>query len=169
MRSARFEQGVADGKAEFLFFVELAEFAGDGLGDFVGDHFESGGEGVSGADGAGEGVDGFGKFLLKFLEALFAHVRGVGVGEKKPRTTPAQPKMMLPPAMKATTARRSAEAAQSMRKFPARMSTLPWASIFCRAETRSERRRKVSKAGMRLRTSSRSRATFEGRLRRSAA
>ena len=58
-------EGVADGKAEFLLFVKLAEFARDGLGEFVGDHFESGGKGVAGADCAGEGVDGLGKFLFK--------------------------------------------------------------------------------------------------------
>ena len=59
------EQGIADGQAEFLLFVELAKLSGDRLGDFVGDHFERGGKGVSGANGAGEGVDGFGKFLFK--------------------------------------------------------------------------------------------------------
>ena len=40
---------------------------------------------MSGANGAGEGVDGFGKFLFKFLEALRAAMGGVGVREKKPK------------------------------------------------------------------------------------
>src|SRR5208282_1131792 len=77
------EQSVAYGEAEFLFFVELAEFSGNGFGNFVGNHFEGGGEGVSGADGAGQGIDGFGKLLLKLLEAFGAHVGSVGVGNKK--------------------------------------------------------------------------------------
>ena len=51
------------------------------------------------------------------------------------------------------------DAPHSIRKFPARTSTLPCASTFCRAETRSERRRKVSNAGIRLSSSSRSSAT----------
>src|SRR5208282_5629334 len=37
-------EGVAYGEAEFLFFVELAEFSGDGFGNFVGNHFQGGGE-----------------------------------------------------------------------------------------------------------------------------
>jgi hypothetical protein len=66
-----------------LFFEELPEFSGDWFGDFVGDHFQGGGESVSSAYGAGERVVGLGKFFLKFLEALLAHVGGVGVGKKK--------------------------------------------------------------------------------------
>src|SRR5208282_2597170 len=77
------EQGVAYREPEFLFFVELAEFSGNGFGDFVGNHFESGGKGVSGANGAGEGIDGLGKLLLKFPEALGPQMRGIGVGKKK--------------------------------------------------------------------------------------
>ncbi len=38
---------------------------------------------MSGADGAGESIDRFGKFLLKFSEAFGAHVPGVGVRDKK--------------------------------------------------------------------------------------
>ena len=68
------DERVADGKPEFLLFIELAEFSRDRLGEFVGNQFEGGGKGVAGADGAGEGVDGLGKFLFKFLKALGAHV-----------------------------------------------------------------------------------------------
>jgi len=60
-RSVRFMRASADGHAELLLLVKLAELAGKGLGDFIGDHFEGGGEGVSGADGAGESVNGFGE------------------------------------------------------------------------------------------------------------
>src|SRR5208282_5804232 len=77
------EQGVAYREPEFLFFVELAEFSGNGFGNFVGNHFQSGGKGVSGTNGAGERIDGLGKLLLKFLEALGPHVRSVGVGKEK--------------------------------------------------------------------------------------
>src|SRR5579862_375907 len=77
---------------------------------------------------------------------------------KKPSIAPAQPNMMLPPATTATTAITTAAMAQSIRKFPARISTLPWARTFCSSETRSERRKKVSKAGIRLSTSSRRKA-----------
>src|ERR1019366_5073393 len=77
------EQGIAHGQAEFLFFEELAEFSAHGLGDFVGNQLDGGGKGVSGANRAGESVDGLGKLLLKFLEALGPHVRGIGVGDKK--------------------------------------------------------------------------------------
>ncbi len=77
------EQGVAHGEPEFLFFVELAEFSGNGLGDLVGNHFEGGGKCVSGANGAGERIDGLGKLLLKFLEATGPHMGGISVGDKK--------------------------------------------------------------------------------------
>jgi len=33
-------ESVADGHAELLLLVKLAELAGKGLGDFIGDHFE---------------------------------------------------------------------------------------------------------------------------------
>src|SRR5208282_1476143 len=78
------EQGVAHREAEFLFFIKLAEFSGNRFRDLVGNHFECGGKCVAGAHGAGERVDGLGKLLLKFLEALGPHVRGIGVGDKKP-------------------------------------------------------------------------------------
>src|SRR6266446_10189625 len=81
------EKCVAYREPEFLFFVELAEFSGDGFGDLIGNHFEGGGKGVSGANGAGESIDGLGKLLLKFLEATGAHMRGRGVGDKKPEQT----------------------------------------------------------------------------------
>src|SRR5271170_3864274 len=77
------DESVTYGQAEFLFFVELAEFSGDRLGDFVGNHFQGGGEGVSSAHGTGQSVDGLGKFFFKFLKALGAHVRCVTVGSKK--------------------------------------------------------------------------------------
>src|SRR6202043_218690 len=77
------DQGVAYREPEFLFLVKLAEFSGNGFGDFVGNHFEGGGKCVSGANGAGERIDGLGKLLLKFLEAPGAHMRGIGVGDKK--------------------------------------------------------------------------------------
>ena len=67
-------EGIADGHAEFLFFEEFAEFGGQRLGDLVGNHFESGGEGVTGADGAGESVDGLGEKFFEFFEALLAAV-----------------------------------------------------------------------------------------------
>src|SRR6266404_8644442 len=77
------DQGVAYREPEFLLFVELAEFSGNGFGDLVGNHFEGGGKCVSGANGAGESIDGLGKLLLKFLEAPGPHMGGIGVGDKK--------------------------------------------------------------------------------------
>src|ERR1039458_4339193 len=77
------EQSVAHREPEFLFFVQLAKFSGDGFGDFVGDHFEGGGKGVAGANRAGERINGFGKLLLKFRKTLSAHMRGIGVRDKK--------------------------------------------------------------------------------------
>src|SRR5208283_5380365 len=77
------DERVANGKPEFLLFVELAEFAGDGLGYLVGDHFERGREGVAGADGAREGIDGLGKFLIKLGEALGAHLGSPGVRKEE--------------------------------------------------------------------------------------
>ena len=65
-------QRVAYRHAEFLFFVQLAELARDRLGHFVGNHFERGGEGVSGANRAGQRVDRLRKKFLEFLEALVA-------------------------------------------------------------------------------------------------
>src|SRR6266446_2634037 len=81
------DQGVAYREPEFLLFVELAEFSGNGFGDLVGNHFEGGGKCVSGANGARERIDGFGELLLKFLEAPGPHMRGIGVGDKKPEQT----------------------------------------------------------------------------------
>src|SRR6516164_2353103 len=46
------EECIADGHAKFLFFVELAEFSRDRLGHLGGDHFQRGGESMSGTDGA---------------------------------------------------------------------------------------------------------------------
>src|SRR5260370_1677149 len=77
------EQGVAYREPEFLFFVELAEFSGNGLGDLVGNHLEGGGKCVSGANGAGERIDVLGKFLLKFLETPVPHMGGICLGDKK--------------------------------------------------------------------------------------
>jgi len=65
-------EGIANGHAELLLFKEFAELGGERVGDFVGNHFEGGSEGMTGADGAGESVDGLGKKLLKFLKALLA-------------------------------------------------------------------------------------------------
>ena len=42
---------------------------------------------MSGANGAGEGIDGFGELLLKFLEAPGPHMRGICVRDKKPEQT----------------------------------------------------------------------------------
>src|SRR5271165_6881443 len=74
-------EGVADGHAELLLFIEFAEFAGERFGDFVGNHFQSGSEGVSGADGAGQSVDGFGEEFLEFFEALLAAIGDNGIGK----------------------------------------------------------------------------------------
>jgi hypothetical protein len=78
-------EGVAHGHAELLLFIEFAEFAGERFGDFVGNHFQSGGEGVSGADGAGQRVDGFGEKLLEFFEALLAAIGDDGIGKDSRR------------------------------------------------------------------------------------
>src|ERR1700722_15978236 len=67
-------EGVADRHAEFLFFKELAEFSGQRLSDFIENHFDSGGEGVTGANGARQSVDGFGEEFFKSFEALLATV-----------------------------------------------------------------------------------------------
>src|SRR5580658_1042571 len=69
------DESVAHRHAKFLLFVELPELAGDGLGHFVGNHFDGGREGVSGANRARQGVDRLGEEFLKFLEALVAPVR----------------------------------------------------------------------------------------------
>ena len=65
----------------FCSSIELAELAGDRFRDFVGNHFERGREGVSGADGARQGVDGFREKFLEFLEALVASIRSIGIGQ----------------------------------------------------------------------------------------
>src|SRR5260370_40647534 len=67
---AQVEQGVAYWEPEFLFLEELAEFPANRFGDFVGNHFERGGKGVSGANGAGERIDCSGKRLLNFWKRL---------------------------------------------------------------------------------------------------
>src|SRR5580765_4999281 len=72
----------AHGQAEFLFLEELAKLGGHGFGDLVGNHFERGGEGVSGAYSAGQRVDGLGEQFLKFVETLGALVVRVGVGQE---------------------------------------------------------------------------------------
>ena len=83
MRSGQVDERVAYRETEFLLFVELAELSSHGLGDFVGNHFEGGGKCMSGANGAGERVDGLGKLLLKFGKTLGPHMRGISVGKKK--------------------------------------------------------------------------------------
>ena len=77
------DEGVADGHAELLFFVELAKLAGDRFGDFGGNHFQSGGEGVSGPDRASQSVNRFGEKFFEFLKALVAPKRSVGVGQQE--------------------------------------------------------------------------------------
>src|SRR5208282_504832 len=46
-----------------------------------GNHFQRGSEGVPGADGAGQGVDGIGEKLFEFLETLLAAVGDKRVGK----------------------------------------------------------------------------------------
>src|SRR5271156_836412 len=57
-------EGVADRHAELLLLIELAELAGQRLGGFVGNHFQGGGEGVTGADCPSQSVDRLGKKFL---------------------------------------------------------------------------------------------------------
>ena len=116
------EQGVAHRQAEFLLLVELAELSGNRFGDFIGNHFEGGCKGMSGADGACQRIDSLGKLFLKFLETLLAHVRGVGIGNEKPEHQADPAEEQAAPAMSRIRASSSAEATQSMRKLPARTS-----------------------------------------------
>src|SRR5580698_5719939 len=73
-------KGVAHRHAEFLLFVEFAEFAGQGFGGLVGNHFQSGGEGVAGTDGAGQSVDRLGEKFFDLFETLLAAIGDNGIG-----------------------------------------------------------------------------------------
>ena len=73
-------QSFAHRKAELLFFEELAELRGDGFGDFVGDHFQSSGESMAGANRSGQGINRLRKQFLELIEALGPLVRGERIG-----------------------------------------------------------------------------------------
>src|ERR1700683_46151 len=74
-------ESIAHRHAELLLFIEFAEFTGKRFGDLVGNHLQSGGEGVPGPDGAGQGVDGFGEEFLKLFKALLAAIGYDGIGQ----------------------------------------------------------------------------------------
>src|SRR5579872_305356 len=76
-------QSVTNRHAELLLFIELAELTGDRLGDLVGDHFQRGGESMSGTNRASESVDSLGKEFLKLFETLGAADGSVGVRKEK--------------------------------------------------------------------------------------
>ena len=66
----------------FCSSIEFAELAGQGFGGFVGDHFQGGGEGVSGADCPGQSVDRLGEKFFDFFKTLLAAVGHRCVGNK---------------------------------------------------------------------------------------
>src|SRR5271165_190553 len=74
-------KSVAHGHAELLLLIQFAEFAGERLRGFVGNHFQRGGESVTSADRAGQSVDGIGEKFFEFLEALLAAIGDKRVGK----------------------------------------------------------------------------------------
>ena len=73
-RSAMIEKSVAQRQAEILLLESGAKFSGDGLGRFLGDHFQAGGESVTGANGAAEKVESFGETFFEIcVQTARAH------------------------------------------------------------------------------------------------
>src|SRR5215469_6086809 len=70
------EKRIAERQAEILLFEGGAEFSCQRLGTFLGDHFQAGGEGMSGTYGTAQKVEGLGKSFLELVQppaALYDH------------------------------------------------------------------------------------------------
>lgn len=73
-------EGLVPTGAEFPLIAGAAHFAGEGFGLFHAEEFDGGGERVTGLEGAGEGIEGFGELVGEFAKAFGAAAEDEEVG-----------------------------------------------------------------------------------------